>query len=293
VSVRFVALGDSITVGLGDPMPDRTWRGWAAILAHSLGSPAEVEFHNLAELGARAADLRHRQLTAALALRPSVAAVLVGVNDTLRRTFDINHFGQSLRHVVGSLTGAGATVLTARLPDPGRMFGLPGSLARPLARRIRAVNAVTDLVASRFDTVHFDAAEHPETYERSMWSVDRLHPSERGHRLMASAFADLLIERGFPVIQRPSREPTNRPPDRVAQAFWLATKGTTWVLDRSTDLVPYLIGMAVADRWQRARGHAARIDERIGAEIAYALSQMETWSTPEPVDAAERDAVLA
>lgn len=31
-TVRFVALGDSITVGLGDPMPDRTWRGLTARL---------------------------------------------------------------------------------------------------------------------------------------------------------------------------------------------------------------------------------------------------------------------
>ena len=33
---RFVALGDSITVGMGDPAPGR---GWAALLAGSLPSP--------------------------------------------------------------------------------------------------------------------------------------------------------------------------------------------------------------------------------------------------------------
>ncbi len=29
----FVALGDSITVGIGDPAPGGGWRGWAALLA--------------------------------------------------------------------------------------------------------------------------------------------------------------------------------------------------------------------------------------------------------------------
>lgn len=293
MSVRFVAMGDSITVGLGDPMPGRRWRGWAAILAGSLAAPGEVEFHNLAELGAMAADLRERQLPRALSLQPTIAAVLVGVNDTLRRSFDIGHFGQSLRHTVGTLTQTGATVLTARLPDPGRMFGLPASLARPLARRIRAVNAVSDSVASRYETVHFDAAEHPDTYQRTMWSVDRLHPSERGHRLMAAAFADLLATRGFPLYARPSTEPTNRPPSRAAQALWLATKGTKWVLDRSTDLVPYLVSMAAADWWHDLRGRAARIDERISADVAQALAQLDAWPVHQPAEPAPREAVLA
>ena len=32
----FAALGDSITLGVGDPAPDGGWRGWAAFLAQSL-----------------------------------------------------------------------------------------------------------------------------------------------------------------------------------------------------------------------------------------------------------------
>jgi len=75
---------------------------------------------------------------------------------------------------------------------------LPKALARQLARRIRAVNAVTVELAGLYDTVHFDAANLDELYDRRMWSVDRLHPSEAGHRLLARAFADLLVKQlGF------------------------------------------------------------------------------------------------
>jgi hypothetical protein len=81
---------------------------------------------------------------------------------------------------VAALRVAGAEVLTVRLPDPGQMFGLPGALARPLARRMRAVNAVVDEVARRYGTVHLDVARDPATYERRYWSVDRLHPNEPG-----------------------------------------------------------------------------------------------------------------
>ena len=169
----FVALGDSITVGMGDPAPGGGWRGWAALLAGTLPQP---EMHNLATLGALAADVERVQLPAATALRPDVASVVVGINDTLRGDFDPERTGAAVGRTVAALRAAGAQVLTMRLPDPGQMFGLPGALARPLARRMRAVNAAVDEVARRHGTVHLDAARDPATYERRYWSVDRLHP---------------------------------------------------------------------------------------------------------------------
>ncbi len=238
---RFVALGDSITVGYGDPMPGGSWRGWAALLAEAVGA----DLCNLAHSGALTRDVAERQLPNALDLRPDLAAVVVGVNDTLRNTFDPPRIGRLLDDTVAALRARGATVLTARLPDPGRMFGLPGPLARPLARRIRAVNAVADAVAARYGTVHFDASAHPSTYDRRMWSVDRLHPSERGHRLLATAYFDLLAARlQLPAARRPSSEPENPEPTFGAQMWWLATRGTKWLIDRSTDLVPSLARMA-------------------------------------------------
>jgi lysophospholipase L1-like esterase len=270
--IRFVALGDSITVGLGDPMPDGTWRGWAALLAECLGAPGTVEFHNVAESGALSGTLAGRQLEAALELRPSVAAVIVGVNDVLRGSFDVARTGQALDTVVSDLREAGALVLTARLPDPGRMFGLPAALSHSLARRVAAVNAVTDVISRRYATVHFDAAGHPATYERRMWSVDRLHPSERGHRLLAGGFAELLARRGFPVHGPVDPEPTNAAPSWTDGVRWMATKGTKWLYDRSTDLIPSLAAMAVREWWYGVRGNARLIDQRLNAELDRAIA---------------------
>jgi hypothetical protein len=80
-----------------------------------------------------------------------------------------------------------------------------------------------------------------------MWSVDRLHPSERGHRHIACRFHDQLAARGHPVGPRPAAEPTSPPPTRRDEFTWMATKGTKWVLRRCTDLLPYLVAMAVRD----------------------------------------------
>jgi len=190
----YTALGDSITLGIGDPVRPAVpggprWRGWAVLLADSLDQPS---LHILAASGGRAADVESTQLPRALQLRPDVASVVFGINDTLRPGFDPDGFAATAAHVVGALRAAGAEVLTMRLPDPGRMLGLPGPLARPLARRAHQLNYVMDGIADRFGTLHFDAASDPETYDRRMWAVDRLHPSERGHRLIARRFHALL-----------------------------------------------------------------------------------------------------
>ena len=241
----YVALGDSITVGMGDPAPDGGWRGWAALLAASLHQPV---MHNLATLGALAADVERIQLPAATELKPDVASVVVGINDTLRGNFDPQHTGAALARTVAGLRSAGAQVLTMRLPDPGQMFGLPKSLAKPLGRRVRAVNEAIDDIALRYGTLHLDAAARdPAIYERRYWSVDRLHPNERGHRFMACQFHALLAGAGFPVGPGPDPEPSTPPPSRMAEILWMATKGTAWLARRSRDLVPALLALAVRE----------------------------------------------
>jgi len=80
-----------------------------------------------------------------------------------------------------------------------------------------------------------------------MWAVDRLHPSERGHRLIARRFHEQLAAAGLSVGLAPDPEPSNPPPTRLAELGWMATKGTVWVIRRSRDLVPGLLAMAVRE----------------------------------------------
>jgi lysophospholipase L1-like esterase len=255
----FVALGDSITLGIGDPVrlaPQpgrrkglRAWRGWAVLLAETLPDPA---LHIVAGNGALMADLERDQLPAALQLRPDVASVIIGINDTLRPNFDTEQLGETSAHVIGALRAAGADVLTMRLPDPGRMLHLPDVLARPLAKRAHLLNDVIDQMAERFGTLNYDAAGDAGIYDPAMWAVDRLHPSERGHRHIARRFHQLLGSAGHSVGPPPGADPLEDPPTRVEQFAWMATKGTTWVARRSTDLVPCLLSMAF-DEWRAGR----------------------------------------
>ena len=272
--LRFVALGDSLTEGVGD-RAGGGWRGWAALLAPSLGA-GPVGFTNLAVSGAQTRDVLERQLPAALELRPDLVSVLVGVNDTLRRTFDIRDIAARLDRVYAACAGQGAVLLTACLPDPGAMLGLPGPLARPLARRQRAVNTVVHALSDRYGAVHLHACEGDWIGDRAMWSADRLHPGEPGHRQLAVRFHALLAEHGLAAGPAPSPEPGSPAPTRWASLRWLATAGTGWVVRRCTDLLPQLLSLAAGELCHHARGTGVRLDLRASAAVSAALAALST-----------------
>ncbi|MFJ4123493.1 SGNH/GDSL hydrolase family protein [[Kitasatospora] papulosa] len=270
-TVRFAALGDSLTEGVGDPVQGG-WRGWAALLAEGLAGPGQdVDFRNLAVAGALSADVHAHQAVAAADFRPDLASVVVGVNDTLRSSFDIRRLAARLDEVCALLAGGGAVLLTACLPDPGTALGLPAPLRRPLARRQQAVNTVVHALSARYGAVHLHASDRAWTEDRSLWSVDRLHPGERGHRRLAAGFHRLLAERDLALGSPPGREPRQPTPTRAAAVLWLATEGTGWLARRSTDLLPQLLGLATAEIGHRARGTSRQLDARAERALREAL----------------------
>jgi lysophospholipase L1-like esterase len=266
-----VALGDSLTEGVGDPV-GRSRRGWAALLAQGLGE--EAEFTNLAVSGALVRDVAERQLPAALARRPDLVPVLVGVNDTLRGSFDIHAVARRLDTVYASVTARGAVLLTACLPDPGAVLRLPRALAAPLARRQQGVNEVVHALTGRYGALHLHAADTAWTADPAMWSVDRLHPGERGHRALARAFHALLADAGLAGGAPPGAEPQSPPPARGAGLWWVATRGTAWVARRSVDLLPQLLRLAAAETGHRVRGTTARLDLETSRAVASALAAL-------------------
>ncbi|MFG2308385.1 SGNH/GDSL hydrolase family protein [Streptomyces sp. NPDC048566] len=279
--LRFVALGDSLTEEVGDPVGESR-RGWAALLARGLAPrDTAVEFTNLALSGAQTRDVLERQTPVALSLRPDVVSVVIGVNDTLRCTFDIPSVAERLDTVYGLFRARGALVMTACLPDPGSMLGLPGALARPLARRQRAVNAVVHALSERHGALHLHAAEEDWLTDRSLWSADRLHPGERGHRQLALRFHALLAERGVATGSAPAAEPESAAPTRSASLRWLATAGTGWVARRCTDLLPQLLTLAASEVRHRARGTSARLDLRTAHAVSAALAALAVTERPD------------
>jgi lysophospholipase L1-like esterase len=250
--LRFAALGDSTPLGIGDPVPDG-WRGWARLLADAFGTAHDVSFCNLAVSGATAADLRSNQLEESLAHRPDVASLIVGVNDTMRSTWNPARIREDLLTCAEALHGVGALLLTVRFHDHGAVFGLPPVLRRPLWRRIEQVNAVYDEVYRTFGGVRIDLGTRQEVKAREFWSVDRLHPSELGHRVLAHAFATLINEVGIGFDPPSLERDGGRVPNRWQDLHWMVTAGAPWMGRRARDLGPWVARMALSELVARPR----------------------------------------
>ncbi len=239
-------LGDSTPAGFGDPLPGRGRRGFPVLLRAALGPGILV---NPARSGSRVAGVRHEQLPVAVAAAPDAAVVFVGMNDTLRSDFDPIGLAGDYGEIVGGMHRAGAHVVLVRYHDHSRVFRLPAPLRRALRQRIAELNAVIDAVAAddpaRTGVLDLDAL--PGGYERAAWSIDRLHPSERGHRLLAAGMADLLAAAGFAVAHPVGLDCAGgRPVTALERGAWLMLKGTPWALRRGRDLGPVVLQGLVA-----------------------------------------------
>ncbi|MFC9690662.1 SGNH/GDSL hydrolase family protein [Kribbella sp. NPDC056951] len=262
MSLHYVALGDSTTVGVGDPMngssttdlsgagarPGEGWRGWASLLADSLGSSHRVTFSNFATSGATTDLVATRQLPEIGSGPIDIASLIVGINDTLRSTFDPARVRDHLHVCAEELTARGALLLTVRFHDHAKIFGLPKWMGRPLWQRIEQVNLAYDDLHTRYGGIRLDMADYPEVYRRDFWSIDRMHPGERGHRKLARMFADELTGRGVRIDVPPDLDCAYKPPSKWADTVWMVKEGVPWLGRRAGDLLPFVARMALSQR---------------------------------------------
>lgn len=243
--IRFAALGDSATCGVGDPVEGEL-RGWARILATAIGRHHHVSLCNLAVPGATVADVRREQLREALDHRPTVASLVVGLNDVMKSTWDPEQVRTDLMFCAGELARAGTLLVTARFHDHTQVLGLPAWLARPMRRRIEQLNAIYDEVHEAYGVLRLDLAASPATYDRASWATDRLHPSELGHRRIARRVGELLVAEGL-TFDLPSLVCTSPARSRRDDLHDLVHEIAPWVGRRVRDLAP-----STARRWTDA-----------------------------------------
>lgn len=241
---RIVALGDSVTVGVGD-VAEGTKLGWAAHLATALEA---AHFTNLATLGARARDVRDRQLSIAMSLRPDLATLIIGGNDVLRGDFDPVSVGRDVGVTCDALTRLGSRVAVVLVHDPRESLPGPRIIRHVLARRAHVLNrAILNSVGGSPGVTVVDPRGRLPVADRSLWHIDRMHPGPLGHRALARMVIGELDAAQFPVHRAISVVPTRRP-GAARQAAWLVRHGVPWFAKRSVDLLPELARVCWTER---------------------------------------------
>ena len=189
---HFVAMGDSLTEGVGDPVDGIEMLGWADRFHRMLlqESP-ECRYTNLAGRGLVASEVRGQQLELALALLPDLVSVVTGGNDILKGYWNGPHYEAEIAAMLEELTATGATVLTSTIPD-FRFLAVPPDFKERVTQQVIEVNTIIRRMAQRFDVRCAEAWNHPATLELNFWSADGVHPNAFGYSQIATEMAKAL-----------------------------------------------------------------------------------------------------
>jgi acyl-CoA thioesterase-1 len=202
--VRYVALGDSYTIGTSVAASER-WPD-QLVVALGTGAPSLELVANLGVNGYTSADLIAREIPALDGLRPEFVTVLIGVNDVVRRVPSARYEANVVT-ILDALTArlAADRIVTVAMPDytvtpAGADYGDP----RAQHDGIVAANAILASHAAARGIAWVDIFDISQRAadDRSLVARDGLHPS--------GAQYALWVERIAPVVARLLGRPSAR-----------------------------------------------------------------------------------
>ncbi|GAB2477284.1 SGNH/GDSL hydrolase family protein [Jatrophihabitans fulvus] len=172
----WVALGDSLTQGIGASAHDRGWVGQVRDRLAAEGRPHRVV--NLGVSGARVEDLIERQLPVLETLDAALVTVMIGSNDVLWRKYR--------RGLVERFE-----TMLARLPQGTVVTTLPNPT--PTAA---AVNRSIERAARDRGLVVAELRDPRTTSWRGKLAADHFHPNDRGYEGLAAVVGDAVLRSG-------------------------------------------------------------------------------------------------
>ncbi|MGY1814071.1 SGNH/GDSL hydrolase family protein [Blastococcus sp. SYSU D00820] len=208
--MRYVAIGDSFTEGVGDELPDGSVRGWADLVAAGLAATTgeDVRYANLAVRGRLLEPIVTGQLETALALDPPPTLITLngGGNDMLRPGVDEARLVELTERAVLRCAEAGVELVLLAGPDPSQR--LP--FGRTVHRRAATLTRRIGVLADRYGLTFVDCFSDEEIRRPGYWSADRLHLAEAGHRRVAGLVLRALGADVAAHVVDPAPEPPRR-----------------------------------------------------------------------------------
>jgi len=207
---RYVALGDSITEGYGDPVDGERLRSWTDWLADDLTrtSPG-LAYRNLGLRASTCRDVLLGQIPAAVGAEPDLVTLTVGANDALGPDWSVARFRETFARTLEPLMELGADVVTYCYPDVGPQLAHAGHRLAPAwatyVERTRDANDAIRGVSAGVGALVLNYERFSPLLDPANISADRIHPNARGYRLAAhEALTRLLAHYAAPRAPSPS-----------------------------------------------------------------------------------------
>jgi acyl-CoA thioesterase I len=194
-SIRYVALGDSYTIGTG--LEDES-QNFPSLLAKRLTDEAGigVALTNLGVNGYTTTDLIREELPVARRIGPELVTILIGANDVVQGSTEAAYRTRlaGIHDALAGLPLPAGMVVSISTPD---FSGLPGAApfgtASDLRTRIDAFNRIaqSEAVAHGFHYADISAISR-ENRGHDWLAADGLHPGPAPHRAIADQLWRLL-----------------------------------------------------------------------------------------------------
>jgi lysophospholipase L1-like esterase len=187
--IRYLALGDSYTIGTGASSPAHSW---PSIIAKRLNEQTgqEVELTNPAVNGFTTLDLIAHELEPVVALKPDLITILIGVNDLVRERTPEDYRTSLVRiyDEVGKEKATDGRVFAVSIPNwsvvpAAREYGDPEQI-RHLTDAFNDV-AREEAMARGFGWIDITAASISGLGSPGWISADGLHPGDRQYAAWA------------------------------------------------------------------------------------------------------------
>jgi acyl-CoA thioesterase-1 len=192
--VRYVALGDSYTIGTSVGETDR----WPNQLVERLRTTVPLELvANLGVNGYTSVDLIDDELPQLVRLFPEFVTVLIGVNDVVQRVAERVYDG-NVTYILDTLVAAVGPdrVVAVSTPDytltpQGAAFGDPNRQRAAIARFNAVMASRAAERAIRF--VDISEAANAVPGDRSLVARDGLHPSGAQYSRWVDAISGVVV----------------------------------------------------------------------------------------------------
>lgn len=194
-TLRIVALGDSLALGIGASSPANGFIFRAFLDVRKRYALARID--DFAIGGSTAADVRRLQVERLGGVPADVVIVCDGANDVVQRV-SAQAFGATYRKLVADVRDAvpPAAIVCCGVPDLGMSPLFTGSDHLTMQRLSRGHDAVVREVAQHAGASFVDlyaVSLHARNDVDRFLSEDRFHPSDVGYALFADALSPVLL----------------------------------------------------------------------------------------------------